>query len=87
MQTEAEWAHQMLVGSMNRPKIRYIDAVRQSFNCSAEYMSSLGTPSVQLVLMFHYTSLREVSGWSTMTGRASLDRFEVSLGDLIAADG
>lgn len=77
MGTETAWAHRMLTQSSNRPKIRYIDAVRQSFTCSADFNNSLDTTSIQLILMFYYTSLREVSGWSTMTGRASLDRFEV----------
>lgn len=61
------------------PPTRYIDAVRNSMSMADATRNLVGHPlSVLLVMMFHFTSIREVSGWATMSGRMSFERFEVS---------
>lgn len=88
----SDWAHRTLTGSLNYTKHRYIDAVRKTLAGPSHSHGSgsgpgqgpgpgihLDTMGTLMVMMFHYTSLREVSGWSTMTGCMSLERFEVCL--------
>jgi hypothetical protein len=41
-------------------------------------LSTFDSYGLYLVILFLLTGVREVSGWSTMTGRACLERFEVS---------
>lgn len=79
IKTSAEWAHRTLTGGLAVNKTRYFDAVRATLSGTPEStpITQLDTQGTMLVMMFHYTSLREVSGWSTMTGRMSLERFEV----------
>jgi hypothetical protein len=43
--------------------------------CSPKYDAHGGL----LIILFMLSSVREQSGWSTMTGRISFERFEVSL--------
>jgi hypothetical protein len=58
---------------------RYIQAVRTCMSpnhssCSPKYDAHGGL----LIILFMLSSVREQSGWSTMTGRVSFERFEVS---------
>jgi len=59
---------------------RYIQAVRTCMSpnhstCSPKYDAHGGL----LIILFMLSSVREQSGWSTMTGRVSFERFEVSI--------
>lgn len=83
----SEWAHRTLIANRSTPPIRYSEAIRR-------FLSPLpnadNTPQLELqcalnVIHFVQSSLREVSGWSAMTGRVSLERFEVSWGALLVS--
>ena len=74
----AEWAYRSLAKPAGAP-LRYSEAVRCCLNGSN--LSQLPSMTVQgssNVIHFLQTSLREITGWSTMTGQVSLERFEVS---------
>lgn len=76
----SEWAHRTLTASRSSPPIRYLDAIR---NFLSPLPDSGNTPQLESlgalnVIHFLQASLREVSGWSAMTGRVSPERFEVS---------
>lgn len=77
--TPEEWAHASLLKPFK--PIRYIDAIRATLKpeSSAE-LAAFGSSGLLCVLLFILTSVREVSGWATMSGRLCADRFEVSLG-------
>ncbi|GAW23074.1 hypothetical protein ANO14919_126240 [Xylariales sp. No.14919] len=74
----AEWAHRRLVSQQPGPSINYPDAIRQFL--SAE-VNPLSFPAFDLygainITQFLISSAREISGWCTMTGQISLERFE-----------
>lgn len=76
----AEWAHRQLITNQSVPTIRYSEAVRHflSPNPDAESLPQFDPYGAINITPFLLSSVREVSGWSTMTGRLSLERFEVS---------
>jgi hypothetical protein len=78
--TSSEWAHRSLTmgKSTDQGPSRYIQAVRTCMSpnhssCSPKYDAHGGL----LIILFMLSSVREQSGWSTMTGRVSFERFEV----------
>jgi hypothetical protein len=78
--TAAEWAHRKLVASHVSPAVRYNEAIRFAVNPE---LGGGPAPQFELqgmlnVIHFVQSSLREVSGWSAMTGLVSQDRFDVS---------
>ncbi len=76
----SEWAHRTLTASCSSPPIRYTDAIRCFLSPlpDPEHAPQLELLGALNVIHFLQSSLREVSGWSAMTGRVSLDRFDVS---------
>jgi hypothetical protein len=78
--TSSDWAHRSLTmgKSTDQGPSRYIQAVRTCMSpnhssCSPKYDAHGGL----LIILFMLSSVREQSGWSTMTGRVSFERFEV----------
>jgi hypothetical protein len=81
----AEWAHRQLVTRNSGPSVQYADAVRRFL--SAEDLSSI--PSFDPygainITQFLISSAREISGWSTMTGMLSMERFGALRSSLVA---
>lgn len=79
--TSSDWAHRSLTmgKSTDQGPSRYIQAVRTCMSpnpssCSPKYDAHGGL----LIILFMLSSVREQSGWSTMTGRVSFERFEES---------
>nr|XP_019009590.1 uncharacterized protein I206_05148 [Kwoniella pini CBS 10737]OCF48371.1 hypothetical protein I206_05148 [Kwoniella pini CBS 10737] len=74
------WAHRSIIGTIDQsgPRgQRYIHVVRSWMSPSAQVPSVPVSPySALLVVLFCSTSMREVSGWSTMTGKICFERFE-----------
>ncbi|KAL4821874.1 fungal-specific transcription factor domain-containing protein [Aspergillus spinulosporus] len=72
-----EWAHRQLIrGQMGSQSLQYVDAVRRFL--SQESLVSLPEfdPYGAInIAQFLISSAREISGWSTMTGMLSIDRF------------
>lgn len=75
--TAADWAHRRLVASQTQP-IPYTEAVRLFLSRSPDVnkISAFDPYGAINIAQFLLSSAREVSGWSTMTGQVSLERFE-----------
>jgi hypothetical protein len=77
--SSTEWAHRTLVADRSTPPVRYITAVRACLSTSpVPNLSTFDSYGLYLVILFLLSGVREVSGWSTMTGRVCFERFEVS---------
>jgi hypothetical protein len=83
--TSADWAHRRLVASQTR-QTQYTEAVRLFLSRSPDVnaippFDPFGAINITQFLL---SSAREVSGWSTMTGQVSLERFEPLRESLVA---
>lgn len=76
----AEWAHRQLITNQSTPSVRYSDAVLRFLSPRPDMgpLPAFDPYGAINITQFLLSSVREVSGWSTMTGRVSLERFEVS---------
>jgi len=83
--TAADWAHQQLLQSHTRP-VQYTEAVRLFLSRSpdVESIPQFDPYGAINIAQFLLSSAREVSGWSTMTGQVSLERFEPLRASLVA---
>jgi hypothetical protein len=76
----AAWAHLRLTNQYPAASIRYSEAIRRILCLESGDLLNLpiADPYGAInIIHFLQSSIREVSGWSTMTGRVSLERFEV----------
>lgn len=82
----AEWAHQRLGVPPGTLPVQYPDAVRRFLSRSAEVelIPPFDPYGAINIAQFLLSSAREVSGWSTMTGQISLERFEPLRASLVA---
>ncbi|KAF7539279.1 hypothetical protein G7054_g2269 [Neopestalotiopsis clavispora] len=82
----AEWAHQQLIARQSNSPIRYTDAVRRFLSSEADATSipAFDPYGAINITQFLISSAREISGWSTMTGMLSLERFEPLRSSLVA---
>lgn len=82
----AEWAHQRLNASPGALPVQYPDAVRRFLSRSPEVDSipPFDPYGAINIAQFLLSSAREVSGWSTMTGQISLERFEPLRASLVS---
>ncbi|KAL2829544.1 fungal-specific transcription factor domain-containing protein [Aspergillus cavernicola] len=82
----AEWAHRQLVARQG-PAVQYADAVRRFLSQDSSDLATI--PSFDPygainITQFLISSAREISGWSTMTGMLSIDRFGALRSSLVA---
>lgn len=82
----AEWAYQQLVTKQSMPPVQYAEAVRRILSPEPDIKSlpSFDPYGAINIAQFLLSSAREVSGWSTMTGRLSLERLEPLRSSLVA---
>ncbi|KAH6643283.1 hypothetical protein BKA67DRAFT_542243 [Truncatella angustata] len=82
----AEWAHQQLVSKPSGLSMKYPDAVRRFLSSDADLTSlpAFDPYGAINITQFLISSAREISGWSTMTGMISLERFEPLKASLVA---
>jgi len=83
--TSSNWAHRSLTSAKpaDQGPSRYIQAVRTCMSPSPSIcLPKYDAHGALLIILFMLSSVREQSGWSTMTGRVSFERFEVSTLDL-----
>ncbi|CAI7660606.1 unnamed protein product [Penicillium bialowiezense] len=75
--SSAEWAHRQLVARNSGSAVRYTDAVRCFLSSDADIstISPFDPYGAINIAQFLISSAREVSGWSTMTGILSMERF------------
>lgn len=79
----AQWAHRQLVTRQAGSSMQYADAIRVFL--SAEVNIPPFDPYGAInVAQFLISSAREISGWSTMTGMVSMERFAALRSSLLA---
>lgn len=76
--SSAEWAHRRLIANDSAGPVQYADAVRRFLSTDADLTSlpSFDPYGAINVAQFLISSAREITGWSTMTGMLSMERFE-----------
>ncbi|KAL1306429.1 hypothetical protein AAFC00_005129 [Neodothiora populina] len=75
--TSTEWAHRALVNNTNKSPRQYLATVRECLAGTSTFdASTLDSYGALAVILFLSSSVREASGWSTMTGRPCFERFE-----------
>ncbi|KAL4782817.1 fungal-specific transcription factor domain-containing protein [Aspergillus varians] len=76
--SSAEWAHRQLVQKQG-PAVQYAEAVRrflsQDSSTDISSIPAFDPYGAINITQFLISSAREISGWSTMTGMLSIDRF------------
>lgn len=75
--SSAEWAHKRLVANNSGAPVQYADAVRHFLSPDSDLtsLSAFDPYGAINVAQFLISSAREISGWSTMTGMLSMERF------------
>lgn len=86
--SSALWAHRQLAARQSKPLVPYSDVVRVFLSPDPDIVS---LPEFDLygainIAQFLLSSAREVSGWSTMTGRLSSERSEPLLSSLVTLE-
>lgn len=83
--TSADWSHRRLV-ALNTRQTQYTEAVRLFLSHSPDVnaIPAFDPYGAINITQFLLSSAREVSGWSTMTGQVSLERFEPLRASLVA---
>jgi hypothetical protein len=81
----ADWAHRRLIAPQTQ-QTQYTEAVRLFLSRSSEVdsIAPFDPYGAINIAQFLLSSAREVSGWSTMTGQVSLERFEPLRASLVA---
>lgn len=84
--TSVEWAHRQLVGRNPASSVPYPDAVRCFLSSEADVKTipAFDPYGAINITQFLTSSAREISGWSTMTGRLSTERLEPLRSSLLA---
>ncbi|KAJ5641108.1 fungal-specific transcription factor domain-containing protein [Penicillium herquei] len=75
--SSAEWAHRRLLVNSSGPSVRYADAVRLFLSSDSDLAAipAFDPYGAINIAQFLISSAREISGWSTMTGMLSMERF------------
>lgn len=75
--SSAEWAHRQLVTRHAGPAVQYADAVRRFLSSDEDLnlIPPFDPYGAINIAQFLISSAREISGWSTMTGMVSMERF------------
>ncbi|PTB37536.1 hypothetical protein M441DRAFT_60734 [Trichoderma asperellum CBS 433.97] len=85
--TPAEWAHRQLVmRHQSGPSVLYTDAVRRFLSPEADLdtIPAFDPYGAINIAQFLISSAREVSGWSTITGKLTMERIKPLRSSLIA---
>lgn len=75
--SSTEWAHRRLVANNSGAPVQYADAVRRLLSPDSDLstLPAFDPYGAINVAQFLISSAREISGWSTMTGILSMERF------------
>jgi hypothetical protein len=81
-----DWAHRRLVARNPGPSVPYAVAVRRFISADSDLSSipPFDPYGAINIAQFLISSAREISGWSSMTGMLSIERFEALRSSLIA---
>lgn len=79
------WAHRELLRGHVVPPLQYADAIRRflSSDAAIDTLPPFDSYGAINITQFLLSSAREVSGWSAMTGRLSLERLETLKASLV----
>ncbi|WVW81218.1 hypothetical protein I302_103209 [Kwoniella bestiolae CBS 10118] len=81
----AEWAFYGLVNDQMQNPTRYLNAIRICLSPdAAEKVSCLDTYGCLALILYMLSGVREMSGWSTVTGKVPIERFETLYASLVA---
>ncbi|OCF72363.1 hypothetical protein I204_06742 [Kwoniella mangroviensis CBS 8886] len=81
----AEWAFYGLVNEQMQNPTRYLNAIRICLAPeAAEKVSCLDTYGCLALILYLISDVREMSGWSTVTGKVPIERFEALYASLVA---
>lgn len=74
----SQWAHWQLVTKLSSPPVQYSDAVRHflSPNPNPSSLPAFDPYGAINIAQFLISSAREISGWSAITGRITMERLE-----------
>ncbi|KAF7155570.1 hypothetical protein CNMCM5623_008112 [Aspergillus felis] len=85
--SSAEWAHRQLISRYHPgSSVQYADAVRRFLSADGDLASIPRFDPFGAINIAHFliSSAREISGWSTMTGMLSMERFGALRNSLMA---
>jgi hypothetical protein len=84
--SSGEWAHRQLVDKKSGQPVQYPGAIRRFLSPDADLTSMPAFDPYGAINITHFliSSAREISGWSSMTGMLSLERFEPIRASLLA---
>lgn len=74
----SQWAHRRLLAKRAGPPVQYGDAIRHflSADPDIDLLPAFDPYGTVNIAQFLISSAREITGWSTMTGRLCIERFE-----------
>lgn len=83
--SSADWAHRRLLSENSGPSLQYSDAVRLFLSSENDHTSiaPFDPYGAINIAQFLISSAREISGWSTMTGILSIERFSALRASLV----
>ncbi|WVF71788.1 hypothetical protein IAT40_006596 [Kwoniella sp. CBS 6097] len=85
--TAAEWAFYGLVTDPSNSPTRYLGAIRMCMSPdAAERGMSFGTYGCLAMILYALSGVREMSGWSTVTGQVPIERFDTLYAALAAVE-
>ncbi|KAK4540666.1 hypothetical protein LTR36_008997 [Oleoguttula mirabilis] len=86
--SSAQWAHRQLVGRHGASSVQYADALQRLLSAQPEAITlpAFDPYGAINIAQFLISSAREVSGWSTMTGRLSMERSALLKSSLVALE-
>lgn len=84
--SSADWAHKQLISRTTGPSVQYADAVRRFLSADPDLgdIPNFDPYGAVNIAQFLISSAREISGWSTMTGMLSMERFSALRSSLLA---
>ncbi|KAF4243931.1 hypothetical protein CNMCM6805_010442 [Aspergillus fumigatiaffinis] len=85
--SSAEWAHRQLISRYHPgSSVQYADAIRRFLSPDGDLASIPRFDPFGAINIAHFliSSAREISGWSTMTGMLSMERFGALRNSLVA---
>ncbi|THY20663.1 hypothetical protein D6D01_06645, partial [Aureobasidium pullulans] len=83
--SSTQWAHQALTRQDSRSPTKYVTTIQECLSSNTSYDVSILEPyGALIIILFLLSSARELSGWTTMTGRLCFERFDALNASLLA---
>ncbi|THX50475.1 hypothetical protein D6D06_07949 [Aureobasidium pullulans] len=83
--SSTQWAHQALTRQNSRSPTKYVTTIQDCLSSNTSFdVSTLEPYGALIIILFLLSSARELSGWTTMTGRLCFERFDALNASLLA---